>query len=113
MEFQKLSNLSNNLIKVAAIIAAISAIAGGYSFYLNQVYIPNVKVNKVDYETGIATITYKNVLGKEIQVTIYGNATFILQGQWGIQFGTTTTKNGTDYDRLNLTKNGMVYSSYS
>ena len=110
MEINKLSNATNTIIKIAAVVAAISAIAGGYSFYLNNIWIPSVKVNDVDYEKGIANITYKNILGKTNNVTIYGNAIFILEGQWGIGFGTTTTKDGTDYDRLILVKNGMTYN---
>ena len=110
MEIAKLSNATNTIIKIAAVVAAISAIAGGYSFYLNNIWIPTVKVNDVDYEKGIANITYKNVIGQTNNVTIYGNATFILDGQWGIRFGTTTTDKGTDYDRLEITKVGMVYN---
>ena len=110
MELPKFSNTTNTIIKIAAVVGAISAIAGGYSFYLNNIWIPKVKINSVDYEKGIADISYKNILGQTNNVTIYGNATFILDGQWGIGFGTTTTKDGTDYDRLLLIKNGMTYN---
>jgi hypothetical protein len=110
MEFNKLSNASNNLIKIAAVVAAISAIAGGYSFYLNNIWIPSVKINSVDYAKGIANISYKNVIGRTQNVIIYGDTTFILQGQWGIAFGTTITEKGSEYDRLEILKNGMVYN---
>jgi hypothetical protein len=109
MELPKFTNTTNTIIKIAAIVGAISAIAGGYSFYLNNIWIPNVNVNSVDYDKGISDITYKNVIGQTNHVTIYGNATFILDGQWGIRFGTTNTTNGTVYDRLELTKSAMVY----
>lgn len=109
MELNKLSGATSTIIKIAAIVAAISAIAGGYSFYLNNIWIPNVNVNSIDYEKAIADITYKNVIGQTNHVTVYGNATFILDGLWGIRFGTTNTTGGTIYDRLELTKSEMVY----
>ena len=94
MELPQFSKTTNTIIKIAAVVGAISAIAGGYSFYLNNIWIPKVAIDNVDYEKGIAAITYKNLVGQTNHVTIYGNATFILDGQWGIGFGTTNTKDG-------------------
>lgn len=108
MELEKFSKATETFIKIGVIIGAISAISGGFLLYQNNIWIPSVTPISVDYDKGIAKISYKNVLGKTKDITIYGNASFILGGNWGIQFGTTDTANGSKYDRLELVKNGMV-----
>ena len=99
-----LSKTSDVLIKGAAIIGAITVIAGAYSFYLNNIWKPKVTIAEVDFEKGTAKVT---VADKTYD--IFGDATFLINnfGDWGIRFGTSKL-NPTKYDRLELTKKGMV-----
>jgi len=105
----RLSKTTDTIIKIGAVVAAISAIAGGYSFYLSNIWIPTVKPTNIDYAKGSATITYKNVFGKTITANIYGDATFIVGGNWGVRLGTTNNGGSSKYDRIELTKGGMVW----
>jgi len=96
----KLNKTTQVIIKFAAVVGAITVIAGGYTFYLNNIWKPKVSVISVDFVKGIAKI---KVGGSKI-VDIYGDASFSIGGDWGIQFGKTNNI----YDSLDLTKNGMV-----
>jgi len=89
-----------NLICVAAVIGAITVIAGGYAFFKFNIWKPNVEIVSVDYKEGTAIIKFRN---KEL--TIYGDATILLGGDWGVRFGSNQNK----YDRIELVKKGMVY----
>ena len=95
----KLSKGNATLLKVAAVVGAITVIAGGYTFYLNTIWKPTVDVLSVDFEKGIASLQ----VGTK-KVEIYGDALFQIGGDWGIKFG----KNKDKYDSLQLTKKGMV-----
>ena len=111
MELQKLSGTTDAIIKIGAIVAGICAIAGGYSFILSNIWIPAVNIKSIDYLNGTATVTYKNIIWQQVTLSIYGNETFILDGSWGIRFGTTIMPEGrTSYDTLELIKNAMVYT---
>jgi len=99
-----LSNTTQNVIKVAAVIGAITIIAGGYTWYLNNIWKPKVKVVSVDLNNGIAVLDY---YGKEI--TIKGDAVYWLNADWGVRFGNIRTDSQQfKYDRLELLKKGMV-----
>lgn len=95
----KLSEGNATLLKVAAVVGAITVIAGGYTFYLNTIWKPTVEVISVDFDKAIASL----LVGKR-KVEIYGDALFQVGGDWGIKFGQTKGK----YDSLQLTKKGMV-----
>jgi len=94
-----ISKTGEALIKIAAVVAAIGAIAGGYSFWKNNIWNPKITVVSVDYAKGVAVV---KSFGKEI--SIFGDATFLIGGDWGIKFGS----NRGVYDKLELTKKGMV-----
>jgi hypothetical protein len=98
-----LSKTSDALIKIAAIIGAITVIGGAYTYYLNNIWKPNVTVDSVDFDKGIARVRVGNKI-----LDIYGDATFLINnyGDWGIRFGTSRITN--KYDRLELVKKMMV-----
>lgn len=100
----QLSKTSAVLIKVATVIGAITVIAGGYSFFINNIWKPKVTVDSVDFDNGFATLSLP--FGKEIN--IYGDGEFLIGGDWGVQFGTTKKNGATTYERIELTKKGMV-----
>jgi len=97
------SKTSDVIIKIAAIVGAATVLAGAYTYYLNNIWKPDVEVLSVDFEKAVALV---KVGGKEIYV--YGDATFLINtfGDWGIRFGSTRGTNY--YDRLELTKKAMV-----
>jgi hypothetical protein len=100
----RLNSTSDKIIKVAAIVGAITIIAGGYTWYLNTIWKPNVQVTQVDFKNGIALIKY----GSKI-IDLEGDATYWLNADWGIRFGSIRRSDGSIvYDRLELLKKGMV-----
>ena len=97
------SKTSDVIIKIAAIVGAATILASAYAYYLNNIWKPDVEVVSVDFEKGVALVKIRD---KEIYV--YGDATFLINtiGDWGIRFGSSRGNNY--YDRLELTKRGMV-----
>jgi hypothetical protein len=105
----KISKVNQHIIEIGAIVLAITSIAGGYSFYINNIWKPVVTVKSVDFGNGIAEIDVKKMFGiTKNNVTIYGNANFNVGGDWGIRFGSSSKNNSILYDRLELTKKDMV-----
>jgi hypothetical protein len=102
----QLSRTTDIFLKSAAIIAGVTALAGGYAFVLNYVYKPKVQVLSVDYDNGIATIKVGSLFTKNIDIN--GDTTFHLVGDWGIRFGTILQGDKTVYNRLELVRKGMV-----
>ena len=98
------SKTSDVLIKIAAVVGAITVFGGAYSFYLNNIWKPKVEIESVDFEKGLALVRVGDT-----QYTIYGDATFLINnfGEWGIRFGTSRNRTS-GYDRLELTKRMMV-----
>ena len=96
---------SETLIKIAAVIAAVTAIAGAYSFYLNNFWQPKVEVLSVDFSQGIAKVK----VGNDI-LDIYGDAAFAVSNNadWAIKFGTSKIDGVSIYDRLELIKKLVV-----
>jgi hypothetical protein len=83
---------------------SVTIIAGGYTWYLNNIWKPKVKVVSVDFNNGIAVLDY---YGKEI--TIKGDAVYWLNADWGVRLGNIRTDSQQfKYDRLELLKKGMV-----
>jgi copper chaperone CopZ len=107
MEFQqiKISKASDTLIKVASIVGAIVVIAGAYSFYINNFYVPNVELVDVDLEKGTANIKYKNTI-----IPLQGDSTFLITGSWGVRFNNINIDGSSHYSKIELLKNGMVYT---
>lgn len=104
----KLGKTSEVVLKVAGIIGAITVIAGGYTFYLNNIWKPTVKVLDVDYAGGVAELQYGNTV-----IVLTGDATYLIGGDWGVRFGSTHINGQTIYNRIELTKKGMVYEYVS
>ncbi len=100
----QLTKTSAVLIKIATVVGAITVIAGGYSFFINNVWKPKVTVQSVDFNNGYAIL--KLPFGKSIN--IFGDGQFLIGGDWGVQFGTTKKNGATSYERIELTKKGMV-----
>lgn len=85
---------------VVGVIGTVTVLAAGYLFYINNIWKPTIEVLSIDYDKGVAKIKS----GKKL-IDIYGDASFSLGGDWGIHFGSTK---GNVYDRLELTKKGLV-----
>jgi hypothetical protein len=57
------------ILKVVAVATVITALAGAYYFFVNNVWKPKVKVLSVDFDNGFATIEMP--FGKKVD--IYGH----------------------------------------
>lgn len=97
-------NQSKIVLKVVAIATVITALGGAYYFFINNVWKPNVKVLNVDFENGFATVEMP--FGRK--VNIYGDSPFLINGEWGVQFGTIKKDGKVSYENLQLQKNGLV-----
>jgi hypothetical protein len=95
---------SKFVLKIVAIATVITALAGGYYFFVNNVWKPNVKVLSVDFENGFATVEMP--FGRKVD--IYGDSQFLIGGDWGVKFGTVNKANKTSYENLQLLKKGLV-----
>ncbi len=92
-------------LKIAAISTAALAFVGVYTFYRNNLWHPKVIVNSIDYRNGIADLT---IDGKKF--ILRGDSTFLINFDWGIKFGFTFLPDGKRvYDRIEITKRGMVH----
>jgi hypothetical protein len=99
----KITKGTKTLVRVAAVVGAITVIAGGYTFYLNNIWKPDVKVLLVDFNKGYAEILFE---GKKL--ILEGDAIVLLDGDWGIKFGTVLEESKVIYKSIILTKKGML-----
>ena len=99
----KISNTSNQIIKIAGIVGAFTIIAGGYTWYLNNIWKPKIEVVSVDFVNGVASLKHKNDM-----ILLDGDAVYWINADWGIRFGTTRSNGETIYNRIELLKKGMV-----
>jgi hypothetical protein len=102
----RLSKTSDIFLKTAAIIAGVTALAGGYAFFLNYVWKPKVEVVRADYDTGTATIRVGTLFLKTIDIS--GDTIYQLSGDWGVRFGSVFQSGKTVYNRIELVRKGMV-----
>jgi hypothetical protein len=100
----KISKTTNVLLQIAAVVGAITILAGGYTFYLNYVWKPKVEITEVDFNNATAKLKF----GKK-KLELEGDALFLLGGDWGIKFGSTKKGDSLVYDRIELVRKGMVY----
>ena len=99
------STTSAVFLKIAAISTAALALVGVYTFYRNNLWHPKVTINSIDYKNGVANLT---INGKEF--ILRGDSTFLIDYDWGIKFGYTFMPDGKRvYDRIEVTKRGMVH----
>ena len=100
----RLSKANSVFLKIAAISTGIVAVFGLYSFYKNNVWSPEIKVDSVDYEKGIANLT---INGKPF--VLRGESSYLIAYDWGIKFGTSIQPNGQRFfDRIEILKRGLV-----
>ena len=102
----KLSRTSDIFLKTAAIIAGVTALAGGYAFFLNYVWRPKVEVVRADFNTGTATIKIGSLFVKMIEIS--GDTIYQISGDWGVRFGTVLQGSKVVYNRIELVRKGMV-----
>ena len=102
----RLSKTSDIFLKTAAIIAGVTALAGGYAFFLNYVWKPKVEVVRADYDTGTATIRVGHLFIKTIDIS--GDTIYQLSGDWGVRFGSVLQGSKLVYNRIELVRKGMV-----
>lgn len=102
----KLTRTTDIFLKTAAIIAGVTALAGGYAFVLNYVWKPKVEVISADYDTGKATIRVGSLFIKIIDIS--GDTIYQLSGDWGVRFGSVLQGGKTVYNRIELVRKGMV-----
>lgn len=102
----KLSRTSDIFLKTAAIIAGVTALAGGYAFFLNYVWRPKVEVVRADFNTGTATIKIGSLFVKMIDIT--GDTIYQISGDWGVRFGSVLQGSKLVYNRIELVRKGMV-----
>jgi hypothetical protein len=101
VSFEKESKL---VLKVVAVATIITALAGAYYFFVNNVWKPEVKVLSVDFANGFATLELP--FGRK--VGIYGDSQFLIGGDWGVKFGTIIKGGKVTYENLQLLKRGLV-----
>ena len=99
IQIPDLSKQLGTVGKVAAVILAVSAIAGGYAFYRNNIWHPKVTVVNVDWDNQTADLLISKKSKK-----LFGNSIIYAGGNWGIRFG--TTKNIAN--RIELVQDGLV-----
>lgn len=99
--FQKESKI---ILKVVAVASVITALAGAYYFFVNNVWKPKIKVLSVDFTNGFATVEMP--FGRKVD--IYGDSQFLIGGDWGVKFGTVNKGGKTSYENLQLLKKGLV-----
>jgi hypothetical protein len=92
------------ILKVVAVATVITALAGAYYFFVNNVWKPKVKVLSVDFDNGFATIEMP--FGKKVD--IYGDSQFLIGGDWGVKFGTVNKGGKVSYENIQLLKRNLV-----
>ena len=90
-----LSKTNDIIIKVAAIVGAITVIAGGYGFYMSNIWKPKVQVTAVDFGQGMLQFTFN---GKTVEV--FGDSDYYLGGDWSIKLGSVNLSSNTKYDSI-------------
>ena len=97
-------NESKLVLKIVAVATVITALAGAYYFFVNNVWKPKVKVLSVDFANGFATLELP--FGRKVD--IYGDSQFLIGGDWGVRFGTVIKSGKVSYENLQLLKHGLV-----
>lgn len=92
------------VLKMVAVATVITALAGGYYFFVNSVWKPHVEVISADFENGFAKLHLP--FGRTID--IYGDSPFFINGDWGVKFGTINQQGKVKYQNIQLTKRGLV-----
>jgi hypothetical protein len=105
----KVTDKKGILAKIATISVTMIAIVNLVTFYKNNIQKPKVEIIDTDYKKGVANL---KINGREF--TLRGDSSYLIEGDWGIRFGTTFDKTAnTNYNRIELLKRGMVYKIIS
>ena len=99
----KLTKTNDVIIKVAAIIGAVTIIAGGYTWYLNNIWKPHIEVVSVDFDNGTAQLKHKSKV-----IDLDGDSIYWINADWGLRLGAIVDNGILKYDRIDLLKKGMV-----
>ena len=78
----RLTKTNDVIIKVAAIVGAVTIIAGGYTWYLNNIWKPHIEVLSVDFENGTAQLKHKSKI-----IQLDGDAIYWINADWGLRLG--------------------------
>lgn len=92
------------VLKIVAIATVVTALGGAYYFFVNNIWKPQLKVLKVDFDNGFATIQLP--FGRKVD--IYGDSQFLIGGDWGVKFGTINKDGKNSYENIQLLKKGLV-----
>ena len=98
-----LTKANDIIIKVAAVVGAITVIAGGYNFYMSNIWKPKVQITEVDFQQGMLQFVFN---GKTVE--IFGDSDYYLGGDWSIRLGSINLSGGSKYDTIQLSKRGAV-----
>jgi hypothetical protein len=98
-----LSKTNDTIIKVAAIVGAVTIIAGGYTWYLNNIWKPHIELISVDFDNGKAQLKHRSKI-----IELDGDAIYWINADWGLRLGVLLNDGKPVYDRVELLKKGMV-----
>jgi len=102
---QKISQRTSVLNKFLAIAVPIGTVIAGGIWYFNNVWHPKIKLDSVDYEKNVATLT---INGKTR--VLYAGSTINAGWGWGVRFSGIQTDT---YDRVEIVKNELTYKTIS
>lgn len=88
---------------IASFAIGVSAVAGIYALYRNNIWRPSVTINNVDWDQGIAGVTINGNTN-----TLYAGSDLAAGASWAIRFAQSATQS-TGYGRIELIKNSDVY----
>ena len=63
-----------------------------------------MRILSVDFANGFATLELP--FGKKVD--IYGDSQFLIDGDWGVKFGTVMKNGKLSYENIQLLKHGLV-----
>lgn len=99
-----ISKTSQTVIKVAAVVGALTVLGGAYNFYRTNIWRPNVTVLDFDSSTGKATV---KVGFKTLHIE--GAQTYLIGADWGVRFGSEQVGGRNMYNSIELIKKGMIF----
>lgn len=101
-----LSTGTDVLLKAAAIAAAIVSLGAGYTFFMSNIYKPNVEVLEVDFGIGKARVKITGITTQIIEID--GETTYQIIGDWGIRLASSIIGGESKYNRIELVRKNMV-----
>lgn len=93
-----------NIGNIAAIFGFISIATGVYIFYRENVWVPKVSIDSIDWNNGFATVS----IGEK-KIKLFGDTKVFAGGNWSVRFSKEPDYNGKGYSRIELLKDERVY----